>query len=148
MDFSNLNLVETEPGSQHYKVRGTINNCVSVHDFSNRKTLQESYSDVKSKLDRRENRFLQEINNSESILFVRVMGDYKDVIDLHSLLSEETKSNFNILLINHYEENEISELDWGLNNIYSISIPNELTRWQGNDACWDEILKGVTLVSK
>ncbi|MGG3800410.1 DUF1796 family putative cysteine peptidase [Metabacillus fastidiosus] len=148
MDFSNLSLVETEPGSPYYTVRDAINNCVSVHDFPIDKTLQESYSDVKSKLDRRANRFLQEINNSKSILFVRVMGDYKDVIDLHSSLSEKTKSNFNILLINHYEGNKISELDWGLNNICSINIPNELTRWQGNDACWDEILKGVTLVSK
>lgn len=74
------------------------------------------------------------------------MVAYKDVIDLHTSLSEKIKSNFNILLINHYEGKEVSEMDRGLNNICLINIPNELIRWQGNDTCWDEILKGGALV--
>ncbi|MED4453901.1 hypothetical protein [Metabacillus fastidiosus] len=37
-------------------------------------------------------------------------------------------------------------MDRGLNNICLINIPNELIRWQGNDTCWDEILKGGALV--
>ncbi len=56
------------------------------------------------------------------------MVAYKDVIDLHTSLSEKIKSNFNILLINHYEGNEVSEMDRGLNNICLINIPNELIR--------------------
>lgn len=147
MDFDNLTLEGIEPGSPHYTVRDTVNNCISLHDFPIEKNLKDSFPEIKFKLDRRINRILEKFNNCKSILFIRVMGGYDDVIDLNISLSEKVKNKFNILLINYHESDQISEENWGLSNICSIKIPNDFTRWQGDDECWNKLFEGVKLVN-
>ena len=57
-----------------YCIKDTYYNCFSMHDFpiNSEKDLKSTYPSFKAKLDTRINQFLEKINSSESILFIRI----------------------------------------------------------------------------
>ncbi|MBK3494481.1 peptidase [Viridibacillus sp. YIM B01967] len=120
---------------------------VSNHDFGTDKnslTHIGSYDDVMEKYNRRIVRFLNKMESSKRILFVRTEGSFEDVAVLQSVLQGLVKNDFSILLINHENVNGIVEKNWPLSNVYAVEFPN-VDIWEGNHQLWDEILKGINL---
>lgn len=47
-------------------------------------------------------------------------------------------------MVNHTSVNKLLEVDWNINNVCSIELPNEEI-WEGNDGWWESIFQGITL---
>ncbi|MED3981909.1 DUF1796 family putative cysteine peptidase [Priestia megaterium] len=149
------NLVFTDESPKTYILEDTKYNITSVHDFPvlPNQNWEASYPYVKEKFDRRINRFFEKINNSELILFVRYYANYSEVAELHSILSELTKSQFHILVINPVEGiQRVQEKCWNINGVVSIEIPfirkgeHLLADMKNvNQEDWDYILNGIAL---
>ncbi|NER40345.1 hypothetical protein G3M54_01860 [Bacillus megaterium NBRC 15308 = ATCC 14581] len=84
---------------------------------------------MKDKYDRRIQRFLNTLETSESILFIRSFGTYEEAVELEQILKNMVKHNFCILFIINGENDEMVELDWGLKHtcvvqykVYPIKI--------------------------
>lgn len=88
-----------------YCIKDTYYNCFSMHDFpiNSEKDWKSTYPSFKSKLGTRINRFLEKINSSESILFIRIWGNRDEAVELQNVLSEITNKDFNILIVNFKE---------------------------------------------
>ncbi len=98
-----------------YCIKDTYYNCFSMHDFpiNSEKDLKSTYPSFKAKLDTRINRFLEKINSSESILFIRIWGNRDEAIELQNVLSKITNKDFNILIVNFKEGiSNIVEQNW------------------------------------
>ena len=67
-----------------YCIKDTYYNCFSMHDFpiDSEKDWKSTYPSFKAKLDTRINRFLEKINSSESILFIRIWGNRDEAVEL------------------------------------------------------------------
>jgi hypothetical protein len=153
MTLSNMNLIEgtstvVEDGiPQHinsYFVKDFYYNVISVHDFPiiDDQEWFATYPAFKAKVNPRIERFLEKITTSKSILFVRWAAKVEDVIELRSVLSEITKSQFNILVLcpdNGLES--VKEAEWGLDKVCSIEVPNR----PSDNSIWDYVLKGISL---
>jgi hypothetical protein len=121
---------------------------VSNHDFyRNKNTLTHlaAYPEVKEKFDRRIKRFFKQASTCKRILFIRTEGEFADVRELQKILKGIIKNDFRILLVNHSNVGGIIELDWPLEKVCAIELPNE-EKWNGNDYYWKEILEGIQLV--
>ncbi|MGN4541668.1 papain-like cysteine peptidase [Bacillus cereus group sp. MYBK95-2] len=131
-----------------YCIKDTYYNCFSMHDFpiNSEKDLKSTYPSFKAKLDTRINRFLEKINSSESILFIRIWGNRDEAVELQNVLSEITNKDFNILIVNFKEGiSNIVEQNWGISRVCSIELPRYQDRWEGDDSDWDVILNKITL---
>ncbi|PEV85258.1 papain-like cysteine peptidase [Bacillus thuringiensis] len=131
-----------------YCIKDTYYNCFSMHDFpiDSEKDWKSTYPSFKAKLDTRINRFLEKINSSESILFIRIWGNRDEAIELKNVLSKITNKDFNILIVNFKEDiSNIVEQNWGISRVYSIELPRYQDRWEGDDSDWDYILNKITL---
>ncbi|HHP1039557.1 papain-like cysteine peptidase [Bacillus cereus group sp. MYBK59-1] len=131
-----------------YCIKDTYYNCFSMHDFpiNSEKDLKSTYPSFKAKLDTRINRFLEKINSSESILFIRIWGNRDEAVELQNVLSKITNKDFNILICNFKEGiSNIVEQNWGISRVCSIELPRYQDRWEGDDSDWDVILNKITL---
>lgn len=131
-----------------YCIKDTYYNCFSMHDFpiDSEKDWKSTYPSFKAKLDTRINRFLEKINSSESILFIRIWGNRDEAIELKNVLSKITNKDFNILIVNFKEDiSNIVEQNWGISRVCSIELPRYQYRWEGDDSDWDYILNKITL---
>ncbi|OPD48586.1 papain-like cysteine peptidase [Bacillus thuringiensis] len=131
-----------------YCIKDTYYNCFSMHDFpiDSEKDWKSTYPSFKAKLDTRINRFLEKINSSESILFIRIWGNRDEAIELKNVLSKITNEDFNILIVNFKEDiSNIVEQNWGISRVCSIELPRYQDRWEGDDSDWDYILNKITL---
>ncbi|ASL66242.1 TPA: papain-like cysteine peptidase [Bacillus cereus] len=131
-----------------YCIKDTYYNCFSMHDFpiDSEKDWKSTYPSFKAKLDTRINRFLEKINSSESILFIRIWGNRDEAIELKNVLSKITNKDFNILIVNFKEDiSNIVEQNWGISRVCSIELPRYQGRWEGDDSDWDYILNKITL---
>lgn len=118
---------------------------LSNHDFgTDRNTLTRlaTYPEVKAKFDRRINRFLNKLETSKRILFIRTEGTFDEVLALEETLSDLVKEDFRILVINHTHVNGIVIKDWPLEKVVSLEFPN-IEKWEGNNDLWDQVLKDV-----
>ena len=96
-----------------------------MHDFpiNSEKDLKSTYPSFKAKLDTRINQFLEKINSSESILFIRIWGNRDEAVELQNVLSEITNKDFNILIVNFKEGiSNIVEQNWGISRVCSIEL--------------------------
>ena len=108
-----------------YCIKDTYYNCFSMHDFpiNSEKDLKSTYPSFKAKLDTRINQFLEKINSSESILFIRIWGNRDEAVELQNVLSEITNKDFNILIVNFKEGiSNIVEQNWGISRVCSIEL--------------------------
>ncbi|EHL75850.1 hypothetical protein HMPREF1014_01444 [Bacillus sp. 7_6_55CFAA_CT2] len=131
-----------------YCIKDTYYNCFSMHDFpiNSENDLKSTYPSFKAKLDTRINQFLEKINSSESILFIRIWGNRDEAVELQNVLSKITNKNFNILIVNFKEGiSNIVEQNWGISRVCSIELPRYQDRWEGDDSDWDVILNKITL---
>ncbi|MEC3034154.1 papain-like cysteine peptidase, partial [Bacillus thuringiensis] len=114
-----------------YCIKDTYYNCFSMHDFpiDSEKDWKSTYPSFKAKLDTRINRFLEKINSSESILFIRIWGNRDEAVELKNVLSEITNKDFNILIVNFKEDiSNIVEQNWGISRVCSIELPRYQAR--------------------
>lgn len=136
-----------ESSEPHLVVTDKAYNIVSSHDFKadkNTFTNLASYPEVRAKFDRRINRFLEILAKGERILFIRTEGTFEEVLELESVLTNLVKNNFNILVVNHTNTNDMIEKDWPVENVCAIELPN-IEKWHGNDHYWRGIFKGITI---
>ncbi|MEI2467763.1 peptidase, partial [Niallia taxi] len=69
----------------------------------------------------------------------------KDTLELEKVLSQLVKQQYCLLIVNHTQVNTIVELDWNINNVCAIEIPNHEI-WDGNNSLWEHIFNGIKLV--
>jgi hypothetical protein len=118
---------------------------LSNHDFSNTQnthTHLATFPEVKQKFNRRVQRFLDKLDNSQRILFIRTEGSFQDVYELQTILKDIVRHDFRILLINHAPVSGIVELDWPLDKVCAVQLPNG-EKWEGNDHLWKMMLDGI-----
>lgn len=118
---------------------------VSSHDFkADRNTLSNlaTYNEVKEKLQKRIDRFLEKLINSEKILFIRTEATFAETLKLESILSEMVTNEFHILIVNHTNVKTITQKKWPLERVTVIELPNE-DKWSANNHYWKNFLEGV-----
>ncbi|MTT30899.1 peptidase [Terrilactibacillus sp. BCM23-1] len=156
MKLENMRLME---GSNHilldegtfkpiktYYVEDTYYHVISVHDFPilPNQEWYATYPAFKEKLDRRINRLFNKLERSEKVLFIRWKGSYENSLELQSVLSEIVKGQFTILILNPVDGLQgIEEVDWGLNGICAVNVPDI----PFDDTTWNAILNGVSLTN-
>ncbi|MCM3197170.1 DUF1796 family putative cysteine peptidase [Priestia megaterium] len=118
---------------------------VSSHDFKadeNTLTHLVTYPEVKKKLNKRIQRFLDKMSTSQRILFVRTEATFSEVLELESILSNMVKKEFHILVVNHSNINDMVEKSWPLERVTVVKLPDD-EKWNGNDNYWKYILEGI-----
>jgi len=121
------------------------------HDFkTDKNTLTHlgGYSEVKAKYDRRINRFLEKMNTSKRILFIRTEATeakFEDVKELETILSNMVAGDFHILLVHHKNISHMIEKPYPLSSVTLVELPNKEI-WDENDPYWAKIFQGVSLM--
>ncbi len=118
------------------------------HDFkTDVNTLHQlsGLPQVQKKYENRINRFMESLKTSQRLLFIRTEANIKDALELENVLSQLVRHQYCILIVNHKPVKEIVELDWKVNNICAIEMPNDEI-WEGNNLLWERIFHGITLV--
>jgi hypothetical protein len=129
-----------------FVIKDIFYNITSMHDFPINQVWTQTYPAYKEKLNRRINRFLEKISNSQMALFVRLGASYHETVQLRSALSRISKGQFHILIVNSINGiNNVIEKDWGIDGVCSVEIPDLPTTWVGDTLAWDHILTGVSL---
>lgn len=145
MDLPNLRIIGY--ADDNICVSDDAYHMVSNHDFpADRNTLTHlaTYSEVKEKYNRRIQRFLEKMNTSKRVLFVRTKGTFEDTLELESVLSSLVKNDFRILLVNHTNVGGMVEKDWPLERVCAVDLPNR-DIWEGNHHHWKAMLDKVTI---
>ncbi|UQZ83950.1 hypothetical protein SK3146_03162 [Paenibacillus konkukensis] len=131
------------------KMHDTLNDMLSVHDFSKEIGFEKSYENFKEKLDRRIQRFFDILKEAETILFVRTQAYSIDELwMLRMILKIHTKAKFKILAVNYTIDHKIIECNWGIEDVCVVEIPSPSDRWQGDDDAWERMLSGISLKNK
>lgn len=146
MELPNLEVIG-QASEKDFFVIDHAYQIVFNHDFKtdkNTPTNLTAYPEVKEKYDRRVQRFLEKMETSNRILFIRTEGSFKEVQELESILSQMVKNDFQLLLINHTDVTTMTECNWPLEKVCSLELPNQ-EKWNGNDHYWKEILKDVSI---
>lgn len=150
MDYNNL-IVQDTPNEYSYVITDNLYHIDSHHDFPllpKDKYPLSTYPIFKEKLERKIEAFNQILMNSNSVLFVRMVADYNEVVDLISILEQIVKGQFSILVVNFSKDLKVTERFWRIDNVGSVEIINTFPqRWEGCDSSWDKILKGISLRS-
>lgn len=127
-----------------YFVKDNLYQVLSVHDFPilPGQPWYVTYPSYKTKLDRRIRRFLDNVMNAPSVLFVRWQGKYEEAYVLQEILAGLVKGKFTVLLLSPEEQpRAITELPWGLNRTCALSVPDE----PNNELLWNYVLNGVSV---
>ncbi|MGZ9586824.1 DUF1796 family putative cysteine peptidase [Paenibacillus marinisediminis] len=144
MELQNLRVVG-DATEEMLLVSDDVYHILSNHDFSKKQntyTHLDTYPEVKQKFERRIDRFLEKANSCKRILFVRTEGNFQDAYDLQMVLSGLVQHDFAILLVNHAPVGEIYELNWPLDKVCAIQLPNQ-EKWEGNNHLWKILLDGI-----
>lgn len=104
-----------------------------------------TYAEVKAKYDRRIQRFLEKAATSQRMLFVRTEGTLEEAAALQNVLSGLVQHDFKVLVVNHAPVSTIIELDWPLEKVCGIQLPNG-EKWAGNNHLWQHMLQGIYLI--
>ncbi|MBW3496785.1 DUF1796 family putative cysteine peptidase [Bacillus sp. FDAARGOS_1420] len=134
----------------HLCVTDIAYQIISSHDFKadkNSFTNLATYSEVKAKFDRRVQRFLDMISNGKRIMFIRTEGEFEEVLELDSVLTQLVINDFTLLLVNHTNTPDLVENDWPLEKVCAIELPN-VEKWNGNNDYWSTIFKGIKINEK
>lgn len=118
------------------------------HDFkTNKNTVSHlaAYPEVKEKYNRRVERFLEKMNTSQRILFIRTEGTFDDVQQLESILAGMVKNEFRLLVVNHTNVTGLVEKTWPLERVSVVQIPDAPgnDKEYVNDHLWKTIFKDV-----
>ncbi|NOU98869.1 DUF1796 family putative cysteine peptidase [Paenibacillus planticolens] len=125
-------------------VKDNYYNILSVHDFPivPNQHWTMTYSSYRDKMNRRIDRFIEKMTTSQNILFVRWNASYEQAVELQAVLSEIVTGQFVILILKPAEGTQVvSLLDWGIDRVCSLEVPNDPNR----NATWDYVLNGIQL---
>ncbi|TRZ38249.1 peptidase [Niallia circulans] len=128
-------------------ITDTAYNIVSSHDFradSNTFTNFPEYTKVKEKLDRRVERMLKFFEEGERILFVRTEASFADTLQLESAISSVVKNNYQILIINHKDRQDMEKKAWPIRNVTVVEMP-EYEKWTNNDDYWEALFENIAV---
>jgi len=152
LELQNLSFVcYTPEGANNLIIRDNFYNMDSVHDFLstvNTPTSLSQYTEIKEKYNRRIQRFVNCMETSERILFIRSAGTYEEVVELEKVLSNMVKHNFCILLILNGDSDEIREVDWGLKHTCVVSYklyPISEKEYVNNINTCTRLFSGITV---
>jgi hypothetical protein len=146
MELHNLRVIGYA-GDTHICASDDAYHIVSNHDFEvgmNSLYYLGSYPAVKEKYDRRIRRFLEKAATCERMLFVRTEGSLEDATVLQAVLSGLVQHDFRVLLVNHSNVAGIVELDWPLEKVCAVELPN-VEKWEGNNHLWQIMLHGIEM---
>ncbi|MEK4873835.1 DUF1796 family putative cysteine peptidase [Bacillus sp. FSL W8-0102] len=149
MDLPNLRIIGYA-SDQLICVSDDVYQIVSNHDFEvGKNTLSHlgGYPEVREKFDRRIKRFLEKMETSKRILFVRTEGTFEEVLELESILSKMVKHDFRILIVNHTDVSGLTEKNWPIERVSVVELPNR-DIWNANDHFWKMMFDGVQLSGK
>lgn len=148
MDFENL-AIRGYADEYNLLVEDEKYHIFSNHDFAaNENTLTHlaTYHEAKEKFNRRIKRFLEKMETSERILFVRTKGSFADVLELETVLSSLVKNDFKIVVVNHTNVKDIKEKQWPLKRVTIVEFPDKEI-WTENDHLWKKLFSDVHLRS-
>ncbi|WP_347338365.1 DUF1796 family putative cysteine peptidase [Tumebacillus amylolyticus] len=143
----NIQLLPAGEGAYHHVLFDDRYQSTSMHDIDivPGREWVEDYPAFREKLDRRIRRFLQQVEKSDSVLFVRLAGTREQTEALVTALEAlRPQGDFFLLVVNYTDDRRLIELDWGLDRVCSVLLPNDDIRWEGNDAAWDALFDGIT----
>ncbi|HEQ3527396.1 TPA: peptidase [Bacillus cereus] len=146
MDLSHL-IIRGYATEHNLLVEETVYQIFSNHDFATDKntlTHLTEYNDVKAKFDRRIQRFLEKIDSSQRILFVRTESTFTEILELEAVLSTLVKHDFRILVVNHSPVQNMIEIEWPLEKVSVVQLPDHEI-WLANDHYWRTIFKDIHL---
>jgi len=143
MDYQNLEIIG--PSETNYVLKDSVFNCYSYHDFplSSNGDISSYYPEFKEKINRRVRRFYHKMEAKKSILLIRLYGECDEIRGLRTILSNLTKADVTLLVVNHSTEPGIKEIDWNLAKVCSVQIYNPPNLWSGCNQDWDVLLSGV-----
>lgn len=147
MDRQNMECVGTA-GDKLYLVQDKLYDIYSNHDFfiaQNDPKKLESYPNVKAKYDRRIKRFLEKVDSSKRLLFVRSGGTYEEAGELRQVLDELVRNDYVLLFLNPGRADGIEENDWLLDRVCSVNVPHVDKLWNDSDHLWKELFEGIEL---
>ena len=146
LNLSNL-VIPQYASTEDVLVVDSVNYVSFNHDFKtdvNTLTDLPSLPQVQEKYFNRINRFMTMLSTSQRLLFIRTNATTTDIMELENILSRMVKNEFSILVVNHTHVKELLEVDWNINNVCTIELPNEEI-WEGNNSWWEFIFQGITL---
>lgn len=151
MDYNNL-IIQDIPNDYSYVITDSLYNIESHHDFPlvlKDKHPLSSYPVFKEKLNKKIEIFNHVIASGGRMLFVRMVANYEEVVELNSILKQIVKGDFSILIINFSQDIKVTERFWDIDNVGSVEIIHTFPqRWEGCDSSWNEILQGISLTKK
>ncbi|WP_026009783.1 DUF1796 family putative cysteine peptidase [Priestia filamentosa] len=130
------------------KIRDNLYNIDSAHDFlakNNTPTSWPEYDEVYAKYKRRAERFLDTLEKSDDLLFVRLGGTYEDARRLESVLASLVKGNFKVLLVINGEVEDFTELQWNLVHTCVLQYPIFDMDKLRDEAKWTKLFDGMSL---
>ena len=148
MEVENMRIEGIQGTNSCYTVSDLNTKCVSVHDFlvtENSDTSLLTYPQFKEKMNRRIEKLYNSLAISDSALFVRIQANRDEALELKNAISEIYHGDFSILIINYTKEEKVIEIDWAIDRVCAVEIPNSVNAWTGCNSAWDTILEGVTL---
>lgn len=126
-----------------YFIQDTLYNIISVHDFPihQGKHWSITYPSYKANLELRINRFWDKLIHSKKTLFIRWSASYEQAVELQSILSDLLKPNefIILILIPVRESTSVQELNWNINDICVLEVPEDMNDYDS----WDYILKDI-----
>ncbi|OXM87388.1 DUF1796 family putative cysteine peptidase [Paenibacillus rigui] len=143
LDYKHLAL---QPNAGNMLYRDVFYNITLAHDMPLKQNVHDltCYPELRRKMDRRIQRFLEKCDTCPKILFIRLGGTWEEVLELQQVLSGLVTHDFRILLVNHSTTYQIIDTGCSLEKVCSIQIPLELEC----DDLWRIILHRFQLVSE
>lgn len=150
MEIPNLQMLDFVPNHPNYIVQDTYYNMVSCHDFPmlpNSTSYLSTYPKFKERLNRRVARFMDKMLTSPKILFVRLHGSLEEASELQTVLSSLVVNDFRVLLVNYTKVTGMVELDWPLEKVCAVELPEFDMYGGGRDPNWNPLLEGIQFMN-
>lgn len=129
-DFINkedLEFLLSDPNTNNDVYKNKYNNLIFKHDFIKGMEFDHIYSRIKAKYDRRINRLLENINNSQNILIVYLEMPIKnhiyindqEIIDGFNIIKEKySNKHIDLLYFTNAEEEKVVNLTESIKRVY------------------------------
>lgn len=139
LDIINLMLVKNEQNHPIH-IEETLYKIYMIHDFELNACFLNNYQSVKDTYERRIKRFLDMINKSKRVLFIRKTITKQDAIKLSKVI-KETFSHLEDFTLVALDTNEEIKQDWTIDHVKNFYLrqPNPYV-WSGDNQAWKEIL--------
>lgn len=143
LERDKLEIIKTLPGKATFlHVADLTYDIHFIHDFHGTESI-DNYDKIKSKYERRIQRFFSLMQSNKKILFFRVQVTRDEVIVLDNLI-HTTYPNLDYTLVAINDSSD-AEHDWGLERVRNFYMRQSIDNWQGDGERWKEILSQFTV---